>query len=153
MNQHLSSEQISKYLAGGATLDEAVHARKCDICSAEIARLNSRLSLFRSAVRGWSDSVNAVPGSAAMYEVAGNTDSHLDRMLPPPALDIPWYQSLAQSIRELVYPVKLPPLDVSSTPVPVQDIWGLYGRQKKSFLYSTAFQVCLVVLLLAAGTN
>jgi TonB family protein len=31
--------------------------------------------------------------------------------------------------------------------VAVKDIWGLYGRQKKSFLYSTGFQVVVVTLL------
>jgi periplasmic protein TonB len=153
MNQHLSSEQISKYLAGDATLEEAVHARNCHVCSAEVARLSSPLSLFRSAVRGWSDSVHTVPGTAALSEMAGNTDSHLDRLLSPAALNIPWYQSLAQSIRELVYPVKLPALDVTSTPVPVKEIWGLYGRQNRSFVYSTGFQVCVVALLFALGTN
>jgi TonB family protein len=153
MNQHLSSEQISRYLTGDATLEEAVHARKCTICSAEVARLSSPLSLFRSAVRDWSDKVNAVPGAAALYATAGNTDSHLDRLLAPATLDIPWYRSLARSIRELFYTEKLPPLDVTSRPVPVQEIWGLYGRQKKSWVFSTGFQVCVVALLFALGTN
>jgi hypothetical protein len=153
MNQHLSSEQISRYLAGGATLDEAVHARKCTICSTEVARLSSRLSLFRSAVRDWSDSANAVPTTAALYARAGNTDSHLDRLLLPTTIEIPWYRSLAQGIRELFHPEKLPPLEVSSQPIAVRDIWGLYGRQKKSWMFSTGFQVCVVALLFALGTN
>jgi periplasmic protein TonB len=29
----------------------------------------------------------------------------------------------------------------------VKDIWGLYGRQKSSFMMSTGFQICVVVLL------
>ena len=153
MNQHLSSEQISRYLAGAAPLEEAIHARKCAICSAEVARLSAPLSLFRSAVRGWSDSVNAVPRTAPLFATAGNTEGHLDRLLPPSTLDMPWYRSLAQGIRELIYPAKLPPLEVTSTPVPVKEIWGLYGRQKKSWMFSTAFQVCLLALVLALGTN
>lgn len=74
-------------------------------------------------------------------------DSHLRRLLTPPDLDQPWYRSFIRNIRELLRPPKLPPLEVTSQPVPVKDIWGLYGRQKKSFLMSTGFQVCAVVLV------
>ena len=153
MNQHLSSEQISRYLAGDATLEEAVHARKCTVCSSQVARLSSPLSLFRSAVRDWSDNVNVIPGTAAPYAAVGDTDSHLDRLLAPATLDVPWYRSLAQGIRELFCPERLPPLDVTSQPIPVKNIWGLYGRQKKSWMFSTGFQVCVVALLFALGTN
>ena len=66
MNQHLSPEQISKYLAGDAALEVAVHARNCAICSAEVARLGQPLSSFRSAVRGWSDGVNMSPGTVEL---------------------------------------------------------------------------------------
>jgi protein TonB len=151
MNRHLSSERISKYLAGAATPEESAHARDCAICGAEVARLTSPLALFRSAVRNWSDGVNL--GTAALHATADNANGHLDRLLTPAALDIPWYRSLAQSFRELVYPVKLPPLDVTSRPVAVKDIWGLYGRQSRSWLYSTGFQVCVVVLLFTVASN
>jgi protein TonB len=36
---------------------------------------------------------------------------------------------------------------VTSKPVAVKDIWGLYGRQKKSFAMSMSFQLGVVVLL------
>jgi len=36
---------------------------------------------------------------------------------------------------------------VTSKPVAVKDIWGLYGRQKKSFMMSTGFQIAVVALL------
>jgi len=74
-------------------------------------------------------------------------ETHLQRLLTPPDLDQPWYRSFARNIQEMPHPPKLPPLEVTSQPVAVKDIWGLYGRQKKSFLLSTGFQVCAVVLL------
>ena len=55
----------------------------------------------------------------------------------------PWYRSLIQNVKDTFNPPKLPPLEVTSKPVAVKDIWGLYGRQKKSFMMSTGFQIGL----------
>jgi protein TonB len=146
MNQHLSSEQISNYLLGEATFEETVHARGCAVCRAELASLESSLLLFRGAVRRWSGAVgrlgNAIP------------DDHLTHLLPSAGLDTPWYRSLIQSVRESLAPPQLPPLEVTSKPVAVKEIWGLYGNQKKSFAMSFGVQVALVVIVvLALSTN
>jgi protein TonB len=76
-----------------------------------------------------------------------NPDEHLNRLLAPAEMEQPWFRSLYDSIKELIHPPKLPPLEVTSQPVAVKDIWGQYGRQKQSWLYSTGFQVVVVVLL------
>jgi hypothetical protein len=130
---HLSSERISNYLMGEVTIEETAHAHGCAMCQGELARLESSLSLFRRTVRRWS-------GAVVQLRIA-NPDDHLARLLPPASLDAPWYRSLVQSIQESIRPPKLPPLEVTSKPVAVKDIWGLYGRQKKSWAYSTSFQV------------
>ena len=62
-------------------------------------------------------------------------------------MEQPWYQSLIQNIKDTLNPPKLPPLEVTSKPVAVKDIWGLYGRKKKSFAMSVGFQTFVVVLL------
>jgi TonB family protein len=72
-------------------------------------------------------------------------DDHLSRLLVDQIED-PWYTSFIRNIKELINPPKLPPLEVTSKPVAVKDIWGLYGRQNKSFMMSTGFQVGVVVL-------
>jgi hypothetical protein len=46
-----------------------------------------------------------------------------------------------ESIRELIHPTPLPPLQVTSQPLAVKDIWGLYGRKKQSGAYSLAIHV------------
>jgi protein TonB len=76
-----------------------------------------------------------------------NRDVHLQRLLAPAELDRPWYFTFARNLYEFFRPPKLPPLELTSRPVEVTDIWGLYGRKKKSFLLSTGFQVCVVLLL------
>src|SRR5262245_57353557 len=75
-----------------------------------------------------------------------NLDDHLARLLPPD-VEEPWYKSFIRNVKETINPPKLPPLEVTSKPVAVKDIWGLYGRQKKSFMMSTGFQIGVVALL------
>ncbi len=72
-----------------------------------------------------------------------NADVHLSRLLVS-EVEEPWYRSFIQNVKEAINPPQLPPLQVTSKPVAVKDIWGLYGRQKKSFMMSTGFQVLVV---------
>jgi periplasmic protein TonB len=67
-------------------------------------------------------------------------DDHLNRLLCADIED-PWYHTFIRNVKEFVNPPKLPPLEVTSKPVPVKDIWGLYGRKKQSFMMSTGFQI------------
>src|SRR5206468_9461876 len=50
-------------------------------------------------------------------------DVHLDRLLLVSEIETPWYRSVFNNIRELINPPKLPPLEVTSKPVAVNDIW------------------------------
>jgi len=73
-------------------------------------------------------------------------DDHLSRLLVS-GVEEPWYRSLFQSLKETFNPPKLPPLELTSKPVAVKDIWGLYGRSPKSFMMSTGFQIAVVAVL------
>ncbi len=75
-----------------------------------------------------------------------NADDHLSRLLVN-EMEEPWYRSLIQNVKDTFSPPKLPPLEVTSKPVAVKDIWGLYGRSKRSFMMSTGFQIGVVALL------
>jgi protein TonB len=77
---------------------------------------------------------------------------HLDRLLVSD-VEIPWYKSLVENVREIINPPKLPPLEVTSKPVAVKDIWSHDGRKKFTTLYSVGIHVGLVFLLILAGTN
>src|SRR5260370_8942443 len=80
-------------------------------------------------------------------------DAHLQRLL---AADVeePWFFSFIKNIRETLNPPKLPPLEVTSTPVPVKDIWGSYGGQeKRAGLSSLLIHAVIISLLLFVGTN
>jgi periplasmic protein TonB len=81
-----------------------------------------------------------------------DADDHLSRLLVS-EVEEPWYRSFIQNVKEFINPPKLPPLEVTSKPVAVKEIWGLYGRQGKSFLMSTGFQVVVVAVVVWAGTT
>src|ERR1019366_5592398 len=58
-------------------------------------------------------------------------NDHLSHLLAP-EMDEPWYKSFFQNINDMVNPPKLPPLVLTSKPVPVKDIWGLPRKQPRS---------------------
>jgi TonB family protein len=68
-------------------------------------------------------------------------------------IEDPWYKTFFKDLKEFFNPPKLPPLEVTSKPIPVKDIWGLYGRKKKSFMMSTGVQVGAVILILILTTS
>jgi TonB family protein len=81
-----------------------------------------------------------------------NPDVHLQRLIAP-ELEVSWRQGFVRNIKELFRPTKLPPLEVTSKPVPVQDIWGFYGGQeKKAGALSLLVHAGLVALILFIGS-
>src|ERR1700686_312979 len=80
-------------------------------------------------------------------------DVHLQRLLAGD-VEQPFFRSLFQNVKEFINPPKLPPLEVTSQPVPVKDIWGFYGGQeKRAGLGSLLIHTAAIGLLLIIGTN
>jgi protein TonB len=79
-----------------------------------------------------------------MAETLGNNsdfseDVHLQRLLAP-TVEESWLRSLYRNVKDVINPPKLPPLQVTSRPVAVKDIWGgVYSRRRKSTLMSLRF--------------
>lgn len=83
-----------------------------------------------------------------------DADDHLAHLMLPSAVNTPWYLGLFQSIKELIHPPKLPPLEITSKPVEVKTMKGLYsGNEWKAGLLSTTVNVGIIGLLLLIGTN
>jgi len=82
-----------------------------------------------------------------------NQDDHLSRLLIDDKVEAPWYKNFVQNLKDTLNPPKLPPLEVTSKPVAVKDIWGLYGRQKKSFVMAFGVQAVMLGLLIWAFTT
>ncbi len=73
-------------------------------------------------------------------------DDHLSRLLPQ-AIEEPWYKSFVENIRDTFNPPKLPPLEVTSKPVEVKSIWGMYRPDEKNFGLSALVVIGIIVLL------
>ncbi len=88
-------------------------------------------------------------------EVKMQTDinDHLNRLFAADKAEIPWWISLYENIRDVVKPEKLPPLELTSKPVAVKSIWGLYKGDPKSWGMSLAIQGTIVALLLFVFTS
>src|SRR6266699_1128214 len=80
-------------------------------------------------------------------------NDHLDRLFAADKAEIPWFVSLYQNVRDLIKPEKLPPLEITSKPVAVKSIWGLYQGDPKSRYISVAVHVVAFSLLMIGATN
>jgi len=149
---HLSADQISKCLIGDGTPEEAQHVAKCAACSAELASLESSFSQFRGTIRNWSGQIS--PQNSIREGLSMNYETHLERLLVPASVDLPWYKGIVISIKELVHPPKLPPLEITSKPVKVASLKGLYGgHETTAGIGSVIAHVAVVGLLLYVGTR
>jgi len=84
---------------------------------------------------------------------APQPEDHLSHLLPN-TYEEPFYKSLIRNVKELIHPPKLPPLEVTSKPIPVKDIWGFYGGQeKKAGITSILIHCAVIVLLVVLGTS
>ena len=78
-------------------------------------------------------------------------DDHLNHLLDAERAEIPWFLSLYRTIKELVRPEKLPPLVVTSQPLPVKSIWS--RRDARSRYASLGIHIAVFALLMLGATN
>ena len=116
-------------------------------------RMESSLVLFRAFVRHWSSQYYMRYEENNMNVAIEHANNHLERLLPLAPLDAPWYRGLIGNVRDALHAPQLPLLELSSRPVKVKTIWGLYPRQKKSWMLSLALQSLAIAMLFAAVTN
>jgi protein TonB len=81
-----------------------------------------------------------------------DNDDHLSRLYVP-TVEEPWYSSFIRNIRETISPPKLPPLQITSKPVAVKEIWGLYGKDNKSNVMSLVIHASVVFLLFTVASS
>ena len=81
-----------------------------------------------------------------------SADDHLKR-LSVETSSAGLFRSLYSQLKETLFPPKLPPLKLTSKPVQVKSIWGLYGQNRRSWLSSVMLHVGIVTLAFALSTN
>ena len=72
-------------------------------------------------------------------------------LLMPKGFEPGLWDSLRKNFRETFFPEKLPPLVLTSKPVPVKDIWGFYNYKKSGATLSTVAHI-IVLSAILAGT-
>jgi len=92
--------------------------------------------------------VNHSPASVP----AVRPDDHLDHLLIKET-EKPWIQSFIDNIRDIINPPKLPPLEVTSRPVPVKEIWGYSDNKSKAGTSSLIIHMGVIALLVFVSTN
>ena len=84
---------------------------------------------------------------------SADTDVHLQHFLVPASIELPWYKGIIQGVKELIHPPKLPPLELTSTPVDLPSLKGLYGgHESMAGIGSVAIHIAVVALLLFIGS-
>src|SRR5947209_800498 len=72
-------------------------------------------------------------------------------LLMPKGAEPGLWESLRRNFKDTFFPEKLPPLVLTSKPVPVRDIWGFYGEYKRrSATVSLVAHIIVVSAILAA---
>jgi periplasmic protein TonB len=77
-------------------------------------------------------------------------EPELNLLLHNETLDEPIWKSLVHNIDEFFFPKKLPPLVLTSKPVPVRDIWGFYNYKGRGAAGSTALHLLALALIILA---
>jgi TonB family protein len=79
----------------------------------------------------------------------GASSPDLNLLLSSEQYDVPIWKSLLRQINEKLHPEKLPPLHLTSKPVPVRDIWGAYNYKKRGVIGSTVVHMAVVAGIIA----
>jgi periplasmic protein TonB len=75
-------------------------------------------------------------------------EPELNLLLSATAFDEPLWKSLVRNLNDFFFPKKLPPLVLTSKPIPVKDIWGFYNYKKNGAAVSTAVHVVALALII-----
>ena len=84
-------------------------------------------------------------------EVSTQPDPVLNLLLKDAELDDPLYRRLFRGIDEFFFPKKLPPLVLTSKPVPVRDIWGFYNYKGRSAFASTVVHLLALAAIIGGA--
>jgi protein TonB len=83
-------------------------------------------------------------------------DIHLQRLLAPQNLDEPFYKTIVQTIKDVLHPAKLPPLEITSKPVDPAELKGLNGlyggNETRAGIVSLLVHASIIGLLLYIGS-
>ena len=78
-------------------------------------------------------------------------EPELHLLLKDEILDDPLYKRLFRGLDEFFFPKKLPPLVLTSKPVPVRDIWGFYNYKGRGAFGSTVVHLAALAAIISGA--
>ncbi len=87
-------------------------------------------------------------GTTEISEPRVQNEPELHLLVPSTTFDESLWTSLSQNLNDFFFPKKLPPLVLTSQPIPVKDIWGFYNYKRNGALGSTAVHILLVAFII-----
>lgn len=84
----------------------------------------------------------------ASPDVESLAQPELNFLLRDSTLEEPIWKSLFRNLDDFFFPKKLPPLVLTSKPIPVSDIWGFYNYKKNGVLGSTLAHLVLIAAII-----
>ncbi|HET7209693.1 MAG TPA: energy transducer TonB [Terriglobales bacterium] len=83
--------------------------------------------------------------------ISGTRQPELNLLLPKETLDQPLWKSLFKNLDDFLFPKKLPPLQLTSRPEPVRDIWGFYNYSRRGALGSTFVHMAALAIIVGVS--
>ena len=109
-----------------------------------LPRLDAATHVARHDQR--TEDENEYMANQALIPQSEQEELHL---LPRTSMDESLWSSLKENIRAAFFPEKLPPLQLTSRPVQVREIWGEYNYKKQSAGVSLVVHILMVAGLIA----
>src|SRR5882724_10147877 len=78
-------------------------------------------------------------------------EPELHLLLKDEILDDPLHKRLFRGLDEFFFPKKLPPLVLTSKPVPVRDIWGFYNYKSRGAFGSTVVHLAALAVIISGA--
>ena len=162
MNSCLKIGEFQQYLdgvryAGARNPEIETHLAGCARCHAAFGHFKARsgkVDELLSALAPAEDPTADPMAALAALRERLPMEAHLARLAAGGAADVPWYVSLSRNLRDLIRGEGVEPLDVTSHPVPVKEIWGLYSRNPRSRYAALGIHAALfTVLMFGAASN
>ncbi|HXJ44962.1 MAG TPA: energy transducer TonB [Bryobacteraceae bacterium] len=136
--------QDSEALALRANVES--HLPGCHKCRSIL----DRMAATARRVDGWLAGL-ASPADGGEVDLAAGFARVVARAEEPrfeSSDEVPWYVSLYRGVRDVIRPEKLAPLNVTSRPVQVRDIWGIQPQGSWSRYSSVGIHVGVFTMLM-----
>jgi len=82
------------------------------------------------------------------FKPATPSEPELHLLLANADLEQPWWKSLCHSMADYFFSKKQPPLVLTSTPIPIKDVWGFYDYKKTGALGSTVVHILALAAII-----